>query len=47
MASSGKQRSVINIVNVIIPTWHAKETLPSALDSLVAQTKKMFAITIV
>lgn len=34
------------MVNVVIPTWRAKDTLPDALDSLVAQTKKMFIITI-
>ena len=35
------------MVDVIIPTYKARETLPKALDSLVAQTKKMFLITIV
>lgn len=35
------------MVNIIIPTYKARETLPQALDSLVAQTKKMFLITIV
>lgn len=38
---------VINIVNVIIPTYKARETLPKALDSLVAQTKKLFIVTVV
>ena len=38
---------MIKIVNVIIPTYKARETLPKALDSLVAQTKKMFIVTIV
>ena len=35
------------MVDVIIPTYKARETLPKALDSLVAQTKKMFLVTIV
>lgn len=35
------------MVNIIIPTYKAKETLPKALDSLVAQTKTMFIVTIV
>lgn len=35
------------MVNVIIPTYKARDTLPQALDSLVAQTKKMFVVTIV
>ena len=35
------------MVNVIIPTYKARETLPKALDSLVAQTKDMFLVTIV
>lgn len=35
------------MVNVIIPTYRARETLPAALDSLVAQTKKMFFTTLV
>ena len=35
------------MVDVIIPTYKARETLPKALDSLVAQTKKMFIVTIV
>jgi len=35
------------LVDVIIPTYKARETLPKALDSLVAQTKKMFIVTIV
>ena len=38
---------MINILNVIIPTYKARDTLPKALDSLVAQTKKMFLVTIV
>lgn len=38
---------MIKIVNLIIPTYKARETLPKALDSLVAQTKKMFIVTIV
>ena len=35
------------IVNIIIPTHKARETLPKALDSLVAQTKDMLLVTIV
>lgn len=35
------------MVGVIIPTYKARETLPKALDSLVAQTKKTFVVTIV
>ena len=35
------------MVDVIIPTYKARETLPKALDSLVAQTKRMFIVTIV
>ena len=35
------------MVNLIIPTYKARDTLPAALDSLVAQTKKLFIITIV
>jgi len=35
------------MVNLIIPVYKARETLPRALDSLVAQTKKMFIVTIV
>lgn len=35
------------MVDVIIPTFRARETLPKALDSLVAQTKKLFIVTIV
>ena len=38
---------MIKIVDVIIPTYKARETLPKALDSLVAQTKKLFIVTIV
>lgn len=35
------------MVNVIIPTYKARDTLPQALDSLVTQTKKFFITTIV
>ena len=35
------------MLNIIIPTYKARETLPKALDSLVAQTKTMFIVTIV
>ena len=35
------------MVNIIIPVYQAKDTLPDALNSLVAQTKKMFMVTIV
>lgn len=35
------------MVNIIIPTYKARETLPRALDSLVSQTKTMFLVTIV
>lgn len=35
------------MVNIIIPTYKAKKTLPKALDSLVAQTKQLFMTTIV
>lgn len=35
------------MVNIIIPTYKARATLPAALDSLVAQTKKLFIVTIV
>lgn len=41
------KRKVIDIVDIIIPTYKARGTLPKALDSLVAQTKKMFIVTIV
>lgn len=34
------------MLNIIIPTYKARETLPRTLDSLVAQTKKMFMVTI-
>ena len=34
------------MVGVIIPTYKAKDVLPHALDSLVAQTKKMFLVCI-
>lgn len=37
---------MITIVDIIIPTYKARETLPKALDSLVAQTKKLFIVTI-
>lgn len=35
------------MVNIIIPTYKARDILPKALDSLVAQTKKMFIVTII
>lgn len=35
------------MLNVIIPIWNARDTLPAALDSLVAQTYKMFTVTLV
>lgn len=35
------------MLNVIIPIFRARETLPAALDSLVAQTYKMFTVTLV
>lgn len=35
------------MINIIIPTYKARATLPNALDSLVAQTRKMFCVTIV
>lgn len=38
---------MFKIVNLIIPTYKARDTLPAALDSLVAQTKKFFIVTIV
>ena len=38
---------MIHIVNIIIPVFHSKETLPKTLDSLVAQTKRLFFVTIV
>ena len=34
------------MVNIIIPVYKARKTLPAALDSLVAQTKKMFIVTL-
>lgn len=34
------------MVNIIIPVYNARETLPAALDSLVAQTKKLFMVTL-
>ena len=34
------------MLNVIIPTYKARDTLPKALDSLVAQTKRKFFVTI-
>ena len=35
------------MVNLIIPVYKARDTLPQALDSLVAQIKKTFIVTIV
>lgn len=35
------------MVNIIIPTYNARDTLPRALNSLVAQTKNLFIVTIV
>lgn len=35
------------MVNIVIPTYKAKNTLPKLLDSLVAQTTPMFFVTIV
>lgn len=35
------------MINVIIPLYKGREVLPQALDSLVAQTKKQFIVTIV
>lgn len=35
------------MVGIIIPCYHSRETLPKALDSLVAQTKKYFMTIIV
>ena len=35
------------MVNIIIPIYNARDTLPAALDSLVAQTYKMFIVTLV
>lgn len=35
------------MMNVIIPTYKARETLSKTLDSLVSQTKEMFLVTIV
>lgn len=35
------------MVSIIIPCYHSKEVLPKALDSLVAQTKNMFMVTLV
>lgn len=35
------------MVDIIIPTYKARETLPQALDSLVCQTKKLFMVTVV
>lgn len=32
------------MVEIGIPVWHSKKTLPDALDSLVAQTKKIFIV---
>lgn len=35
------------MVNLIIPIYESRKTLPKALDSLVAQTKDMFIVTLV
>lgn len=35
------------MVNIVIPTYKARDTLPLALKSLEAQTKRMFLVTIV
>lgn len=35
------------MVNIIIPVYNSLETLPDTLNSLVAQTKKMFLVTLV
>ena len=35
------------MLDIIIPAYKARDTLPQALDSLVTQTKKMFIVTIV
>ena len=35
------------MVNIIIPIYNARETLPKTLDSLVAQTKNLFMVTLV
>lgn len=35
------------MVNIIIPIYNARETLPKTLDSLVAQTKPLFMVTLV
>lgn len=35
------------MVNVIIPVYHSRKTLPKTLDSLVAQTKDKFLVTII
>lgn len=34
------------MVNIIIPVYHSLQTLPKTLDSLVAQTKQMFLVTL-
>lgn len=34
------------MVNVIVPIYHARDTLPALLDSLVAQTYKRFMVTL-
>lgn len=34
------------MLNVVIPIYKARETLPDALNSLVAQTKKLFIVTL-
>lgn len=47
MVLFGKPRRVIKIVNVIVPMYKARDTLPDLLDSFVAQTKKRFFITLV
>lgn len=35
------------MVNVIIPTYKARDCLPKALDSLVSQTRELFIVTVV
>ena len=35
------------MVNVIVPMYHAKDTIKDVLNSLLAQTKKMFIVTLV
>ena len=34
------------MLNIVIPVYNSRDTLPLALDSLVAQTKKMFIVTL-